>query len=82
MFSKLGGLTPFLAPLLPAPLDAALGELSENRTILDMITSGGPARAGTGPVIAVKGVAKPVCPATGPAPFLPQSPGCDRAPRR
>src|SRR5436305_9827820 len=48
-----------------------------NRTILDMITSGGPDRAQGRPVTVGKGVAKSACPATGPGPFL-YSPGCDR----
>ena len=52
----------------------------ENRTIHGMITSGGPGRAQRRPVIVGKGVAKPAWLATGPVPFLPQSPGCDRAP--
>src|SRR5271166_4397075 len=45
-----------------------------------MITTGGPDRAQRRPVIVGKGVAKSAWLATGPAPFLPQSPGCDRVP--
>jgi hypothetical protein len=58
----------------------AVSGLVGNRTINDMITSGGPDRADAAPAAVAKGVAKPACPATGPAPFFAQSRGVTAPP--
>jgi hypothetical protein len=50
----------------------------EKRTVGDRIAERALDRGRRRPVIVVKGVANPACPATGPGPFLLQS-GCDRA---